>query len=370
MRTCLWSTVRFGVAATLWCAGACDSQDLEPIPRLSTLPDSATIWSAGALDGDTSALTISRVLDASLSRSGAIVAIADEVDPFVTLVDRGTGTVTRVAPEGNGPGEIAGVWSIGFIDDATLFVLSPGQRFDRFRLDGGWGGGGRLDHFDLTISAARPGCGGRLVMLGLPSDHRSRRVNPWFHVGPIDATDEAPTEVLHLRGDGYQYFFGETRWDADESRVLYWQTTAGEGEERAFVVPCSRPSRDTLDMVSAPRSDSRSQGQALSLPEVITTGAVLTPSGVLSTHWQWRNASPATRLVSSRYETCSAIDLRGQWSVHDRVGDEVLMSVGSPVPRIYVARWTALEAILQPVACPAEVVHVVGPEDSVSPEGD
>lgn len=333
-------------------SGCGDGTDFPPVPRIGDLPADATILTVG-IDNPETLLT--RVRDAGISRDGRTIAIADAADPFLVLVDRVTGAELRVGAEGGGPGELTGVLSLGFTESNEVAVMSPGQRIDRFEITGEWIDGWPVHSLGLSVSSARPGCGGDLVALAVPRDHRERDLSPWLHRLSLGPDSELVSSGLFMEGIGYRYTFGDTKWDVEQGRLLFLQTMGGR--EGAFLVDCTRMESDTVAMPLSPTVEAG--GTSLTLPEEIATGAVLLPDGIVLTHWRGAGEQRTTRVLLVRSLECRAVDLAGRWEIHDFRNGEALLSHLSPVPHILLVSWDEVESKMVPTECPASVQLLV-----------
>ena len=340
--------------------GGCgtDEEIFDPPARVA-IPPEAIIASFGELTDTTEVEVLTWARLASLSESGRYLAIGDNAPPFLRILDRKKGTKTSFGERGNGPGELMSAYSLDFLGDSILLVLSSGQRLERFTVAGESLGGHRLPDTGVLVRSIAVACDDRVFAYGVPVGHRQLDTVPWVHELKLGSEISAEA-LLDIPGTGYLMGYGGLNgFDGNSDGLLLWHRA--REPQVGYWLPCDGGS-SVLWSHTAPREiversltlEGREVGgSVLTLPDTLFQGAAAFGEVKVRVRKALRPEDGVE--VSSFHvvekDECREVELLGNWTLHDAHREGLVMETSDPFPRVQVVEWAWFNAVLSRVSC-------------------
>lgn len=335
-----------------------DQRRFEPPPDVYVTPE-VVLASFGSFSDTTGVEALGRIDDAALSESGRYMAVADETSPHLKILDRASDSAWSFGAQGEGPGELRAAYSVEFLGDSSLLVLSGDHRLEHFSLQGEWRGGYGLSATDLLISSITAGCGQSIYAYGHPARYRHLDSLPWVHEIHRDSANST-RPLLWIPGTEFHFGWGGLEgFDATEDGVLLWDRA--QTPHVGFWLACggdairiwSRWAAEEIEIESGLETREGVGGQSLTLPDTLFAGAAARGSTKIWARRPYRpNDGELVTLVRvHRDGMCRAVGLLGEWTLHDAHSDGLLVSTHEPFPSVSVLDWTWFETKLAQVKC-------------------
>jgi hypothetical protein len=343
--------------SVLLCIGSCNrpADSLRSPSEIHRLTVEDAVVRFGSLTRENE--VFSRIVDASLSRSGRFVVVLDEAPPFVHVFDRQDGAAWTFGVTGEGPGELRDPYSLEVLADTVLLVLN-GNGIDWFKLDGTWKQRNRLGELGLLASAITTGCSDRVFVYGRSEGGTSSDTVSWLHELRLDSTPPNTT-ALKVWGSVSPVRFGSIEGlDATNEAVLLWHRS--DWSQTGWWLPCSSLQPIRLTSRSATLTVSEEQvidsertavKMSISYSDTLAGGAAISGrTSVVSLKW-WRKGQEHTTLEFHSAETCSALNLLGHWALYDATPTEMVLGYTDLVPETWIVSSGTLAALSEPNTC-------------------
>lgn len=348
----------FAVLVSVLAACGDEQPRFDPPPDVYVTPE-VLLASFGSLSDTAGVEALGRINDAALSESGRYVAVADGSPPHLKVFDRASDSAWSFGAEGDGPGELRATYSVEFLGDSILLVLSGDHRLEHFSVQGEWRGGYNLVPTDLLIGSITAGCGQSIYAYGHPARYRHLDSLPWVHEVRRDPEISA-RPLLWISGTEFRFGRGSLKgFDATEDGVLLWDRA--QTPHVGFWLACggdstriwSRWAAEEIDVESGLETREGVGGQTLTLPDTLFAGAVARGSTKIWARRPYRpdEGEQVTLVRVHRDGTCRAVGLLGTWTLHDGHSDGLLVATYEPFPSVSVLDWTWFETELAQVRC-------------------
>lgn len=336
----------------------CGKEPHYPAPPRLALDSLAATVRFGILEGGADPRVVSQVRHAVLSESGRVLAVGDRDPPFLRLLDRETGKVIAFGEEGDGPGELAAAGSLSLVGDSVLLVHSHRGRIDAYSRSGEWLRGINVKAAGLLdVSSFTRACGDRWFVVGVDAEYRNQDT-----VAVLYEVDRANGPAVRPRGwvqrpmARIPYVRG---FDESAGDIIVWLDWLDH--EAGLQVPCAGGPTKTWSAVDhGPDEGERSvrlgggvHGAAVTLSDTFVAAVAANDRGIYRATWPWARAddSDATKLRVFLNGSCMALELIGEWNLHDVTEDEVVLSRRDPFPQVWVMPLHELERHMVPASC-------------------
>jgi len=340
--------------------GGCGAEEESfDAPARVAIPSEAIVASFGELSDTTEVDILTWARLASLSESGRYLTIGDHAPPFLRILDRKTGTKRSFAERGHGPGELMSAYSLDFLGDSVLLVLSAGQRLERFNVAGDWLTGHRLPDTGVLVKSIAVGCGERIFAYGVPVGHRRVDTVPWVHELKFGSEVSAEA-LLDIPGTGYFMGYGGLNgFDGNSEGLLLWHRA--REPQVGYWLPCDGGPA-ILWSHTAPREIvERSMtleggevgGAVLTLPDTLFQGAAALGQVKvrLRKAFQPEDGVDVSSFHVVGQDECQEVEILGDWTLHDAHRDGLVIATSDPFPRVEVIEWDWFNSVLTRVSC-------------------